>query len=86
MFPMKASRHSEVAVVPNDSVLTSLTMLPACLGGCVMIGAYLLQILFLLYRSHTCFNRLDLPPYSSFEILFEKLRTAVEEGGGFGIE
>ena len=39
-----------------------------------------------LCRSHTCFNRLDLPPYPSFEILFEKLRTAVEEGATFGIE
>ena len=33
-----------------------------------------------------CFNRIDLPPYPSFEVLYEKLRFAVEEGGGFGIE
>ena len=39
-----------------------------------------------LYRTHTCFNRIDLPPYPSFEVLYEKLRFAVEEGGGFGIE
>jgi len=37
-------------------------------------------------RTHTCFNRIDLPPYPSFEILYEKLRIAVEEGSTFGIE
>lgn len=37
-------------------------------------------------RAHTCFNRLDLPPYSSFEVLFEKLLLAVEESASFGIE
>jgi len=37
-------------------------------------------------RAHTCFNRLDLPPYNSFEILYEKLLMAVEESSGFGIE
>ncbi|CAJ0967660.1 unnamed protein product, partial [Ranitomeya imitator] len=30
-------------------------------------------------RAHTCFNRLDLPPYPSFSMLYEKLLTAVEE-------
>ncbi|XP_071965157.1 E3 ubiquitin-protein ligase NEDD4-like [Antedon mediterranea] len=34
-------------------------------------------------RSHTCFNRLDLPPYDSFYTLREKLRTAVENTQGF---
>ncbi|KAM7539473.1 hypothetical protein Aperf_G00000055181 [Anoplocephala perfoliata] len=37
-------------------------------------------------RSHTCFNRLDLPPYSSFEQLREKLLLAIEETEGFGQE
>uniref|UniRef100_A0A6G1SJ99 HECT-type E3 ubiquitin transferase n=1 Tax=Aceria tosichella TaxID=561515 RepID=A0A6G1SJ99_9ACAR len=37
-------------------------------------------------RAHTCFNRLDLPPYSSFETLYEKLLMAVEESSSFGIE
>ncbi|GAB6021682.1 hypothetical protein CHUAL_004262 [Chamberlinius hualienensis] len=37
-------------------------------------------------RAHTCFNRLDLPPYPSFEMLYEKLLLAVEEGNTFGIE
>ncbi|XP_046367901.1 E3 ubiquitin-protein ligase HECW2-like isoform X1 [Haliotis rufescens] len=37
-------------------------------------------------RAHTCFNRLDLPPYSSSESLFEKLVMAVEETSTFGIE
>lgn len=37
-------------------------------------------------RAHTCFNRLDLPPYPSPETLFEKLLLAVEETATFGIE
>uniref|UniRef100_I3J7B1 HECT-type E3 ubiquitin transferase n=1 Tax=Oreochromis niloticus TaxID=8128 RepID=I3J7B1_ORENI len=37
-------------------------------------------------RAHTCFNRLDLPPYPSFSVLYEKLLTAVEETSTFGLE
>ncbi|KFO29990.1 E3 ubiquitin-protein ligase HECW2 [Fukomys damarensis] len=37
-------------------------------------------------RAHTCFNRLDLPPYPSFSMLYEKLLTAVEETSTFGLE
>ncbi|XP_064640128.1 E3 ubiquitin-protein ligase Su(dx)-like [Lineus longissimus] len=37
-------------------------------------------------RSHTCFNRLDLPPYKSYEQLVEKLNFAIEETEGFGQE
>ncbi|XP_067641509.1 uncharacterized protein Hecw isoform X2 [Eurosta solidaginis] len=37
-------------------------------------------------RAHTCFNRLDLPPYPTPELLFEKLLLAVEETNTFGIE
>lgn len=37
-------------------------------------------------RSHTCFNRLDLPPYKSYEQLMEKLTYAIEETEGFGQE
>uniref|UniRef100_A0A8C5DYS6 HECT-type E3 ubiquitin transferase n=1 Tax=Gouania willdenowi TaxID=441366 RepID=A0A8C5DYS6_GOUWI len=37
-------------------------------------------------RAHTCFNRLDLPPYHSFSMLYEKLVTAVEETSTFGLE
>ncbi|MBN3324002.1 NEDD4 ligase, partial [Atractosteus spatula] len=34
-------------------------------------------------RAHTCFNRLDLPPYESFEELREKLHLAIENAQGF---
>uniref|UniRef100_A0A4W2GPE3 E3 ubiquitin-protein ligase NEDD4-like n=1 Tax=Bos indicus x Bos taurus TaxID=30522 RepID=A0A4W2GPE3_BOBOX len=34
-------------------------------------------------RAHTCFNRLDLPPYETFEDLREKLLMAVENAQGF---
>eukprot|EP00123_Amoebidium_parasiticum_P018064 comp24090_c0_seq1/m.43425 comp24090_c0_seq1/g.43425 ORF comp24090_c0_seq1/g.43425 comp24090_c0_seq1/m.43425 type:complete len:807 (-) comp24090_c0_seq1:650-3070(-) len=37
-------------------------------------------------RSHTCFNRLDLPPYKSYEQLVAKLNLAIEETAGFGQE
>uniref|UniRef100_A0A670Y7P8 HECT-type E3 ubiquitin transferase n=1 Tax=Pseudonaja textilis TaxID=8673 RepID=A0A670Y7P8_PSETE len=37
-------------------------------------------------RAHTCFNRLDLPPYPSYSMLCEKLLTAVEETSTFGLE
>ncbi|XP_050678587.1 E3 ubiquitin-protein ligase HECW1 isoform X3 [Leptidea sinapis] len=37
-------------------------------------------------RAHTCFNRLDLPPYPTPQLLYEKLLLAVEETNTFGIE
>ncbi|KAK6070254.1 E3 ubiquitin-protein ligase hulA [Seiridium cupressi] len=37
-------------------------------------------------KAHTCFNRLDLPPYKSLEALQQKLTIAVEETMGFGQE
>uniref|UniRef100_A0A183FJ62 E3 ubiquitin-protein ligase n=1 Tax=Heligmosomoides polygyrus TaxID=6339 RepID=A0A183FJ62_HELPZ len=37
-------------------------------------------------RSHTCFNRLDLPPYRSYEQLSEKLNMAIDMTEGFGNE
>ncbi|CEN62152.1 Putative E3 ubiquitin-protein ligase [Aspergillus calidoustus] len=37
-------------------------------------------------KSHTCFNRLDLPPYKTHDILEHKLSIAVEETLGFGQE
>ncbi|UYV69678.1 WWP1 [Cordylochernes scorpioides] len=37
-------------------------------------------------RSHTCFNRLDLPPYKNEQQLAEKLKFAIEETEGFGQE
>ncbi|ABN66114.2 predicted protein [Scheffersomyces stipitis CBS 6054] len=37
-------------------------------------------------KSHTCFNRVDLPPYNDYESLKQKLTLAVEETVGFGQE
>ncbi|KAI0989732.1 hypothetical protein GJ496_004213 [Pomphorhynchus laevis] len=34
-------------------------------------------------RSHTCFNRIDLPPYTNYQELREKLITAVDMSEGF---
>jgi len=36
--------------------------------------------------AHTCFNRLDLPPYTYYEDLVEKLTIAIEETMGFANE
>ncbi|ORX44255.1 HECT-domain-containing protein [Hesseltinella vesiculosa] len=37
-------------------------------------------------KAHTCFNRIDMPPYRSKESLIAKLTLAVEETVGFGQE
>ncbi|CCK69968.1 NEDD4 family E3 ubiquitin-protein ligase KNAG_0D02180 [Huiozyma naganishii CBS 8797] len=37
-------------------------------------------------KSHTCFNRVDLPPYTDFEAMKQKMSLAVEETIGFGQE
>lgn len=36
--------------------------------------------------SLSSFNRIDIPPYESYEKLYEKLLTAVEETCGFAVE
>ncbi|XP_033123760.1 E3 ubiquitin-protein ligase SMURF2-like [Anneissia japonica] len=37
-------------------------------------------------KAHTCFNRIDFPPYESYEKFFDKLTCAVEETCGFTVE
>lgn len=37
-------------------------------------------------KSHTCFNRIDLPPYKNYDVLVQKLTLAIEETVGFGQE
>ena len=34
-------------------------------------------------RSHTCFNRLDLPPYESYQQLRDRMIRAIEGSEGF---
>lgn len=34
-------------------------------------------------RAHTCFNRVDLPPYTSYQMLREKLVQAITMADGF---
>lgn len=56
-------------------------------GNYVFLLCFIVQFqIFCIFRAHTCFNRLDLPPYTTFDMLFEKLVTAVEETSTFGIE
>ncbi|KAK6630644.1 hypothetical protein RUM43_014629 [Polyplax serrata] len=37
-------------------------------------------------KAHTCFNRIEIPPYPSKEHMYEKLTQAVEETCGFAVE
>ncbi|XP_063234508.1 E3 ubiquitin-protein ligase SMURF1 isoform X2 [Bacillus rossius redtenbacheri] len=37
-------------------------------------------------KAHTCFNRIDIPPYESYQKMYEKLTQAVEETCGFAVE
>ncbi|KAJ8931387.1 hypothetical protein NQ314_015705 [Rhamnusium bicolor] len=37
-------------------------------------------------KAHTCFNRIDIPPYESYQVLLDKLTQAVEETCGFAVE
>ena len=37
-------------------------------------------------KAHTCFNRIDIPSYESYEKLHEKLTQAIEETIGFAVE
>lgn len=37
-------------------------------------------------KAHTCFNRIDIPAYDSYQLLFDKLSIAVEETCGFAVE
>ncbi|KAL3273220.1 hypothetical protein HHI36_014674 [Cryptolaemus montrouzieri] len=37
-------------------------------------------------KAHTCFNRIDIPPYDSYQVLLDKLTQAIEETCGFAVE
>lgn len=37
-------------------------------------------------KAHTCFNRIDIPSYESYEKLNDKLTQAIEETIGFAVE
>ncbi|KAM9482458.1 E3 ubiquitin-protein ligase SMURF2-like [Clarias gariepinus] len=37
-------------------------------------------------KAHTCFNRIDVPPYENYDKLYDKLLTAIEETCGFAVE
>ncbi|RWS15628.1 E3 ubiquitin-protein ligase SMURF2-like protein [Dinothrombium tinctorium] len=37
-------------------------------------------------KAHTCFNRIDIPPYENYNKLYEKLTQAIEETCGFAVE
>ena len=76
---LKGSNGPKLFTIDNVGDPESLPRLP-------QLTKQLEYSMFRHYRSHTCFNRLDLPPYTSYDTMYEKLNYAVEEGGSFGIE
>ena len=81
---MKDSQHLEDPMDQENSASkngASLLVYPGMIQLCVF-GR---KINFF-FRAHTCFNRLDLPPYPSPDVLLEKLLLAIEESSTFGIE
>lgn len=50
---------------------------------CICVWIVVTNYYFFLFFS---FNRIDIPPYESYEKLYEKLLTAVEETCGFAVE
>lgn len=50
-----------------------------------VVVALCLHFIVFYFHSHS-FNRIDIPPYESYEKLYEKLLTAVEETCGFAVE
>jgi len=47
---------------------------------------YVLNVVFRLPMSHTCFNQLVLPAYRSRKVLKQKLMIALQNAEGFGLE
>lgn len=41
---------------------------------------------FVSFQLHLSFNRIDIPPYESYDKLYDKLLTAIEETCGFAVE
>lgn len=80
-------------ILPKDVISLAFLGIKGSIRLVTYIGLLLTKMLFLklcilfsFCRAHTCFNRLDLPPYPSYSMLCEKLLTAVEETSTFGLE
>lgn len=43
-------------------------------------------MLFVSFQLYLSFNRIDIPPYESYDKLYDKLLTAIEETCGFAVE
>ena len=61
-------------------------MLKFAATGIVPITVTNLVVFVFKNRAHTCFNRLDLPLYRTYEELLEKLTFAVEESETFAMQ
>lgn len=71
----------------NVSVLRKLAKIPGCHGH--ILGNYSATFskgILMTFLINFSFNRLDLPPYKSYDQLVEKLNYAIEETEGFGQE
>lgn len=86
---LQGMRASVGALMPGRACFRSLTRLrvrPAGANGPQRFCIERLGTDKSLPRAHTCFNRLDLPPYKSYEQLVEKLTIAILETEGFAQE
>lgn len=88
---------SQPLMGPRLSLTWVLQILPVCSWSrvCLCFGVCLFDLFpinVLDLCAATCcyftssFNRIDIPPYESYEKLYEKLLTAVEETCGFAVE
>lgn len=72
-----------VATDPDDSLSRKVVRLHICRNPIHGMSSGLFEVMLADFES---FNRLDLPPYKTFEDLQKKLTWAVEETVGFGQE
>lgn len=61
-------------------------MVSTCTVALISVFVSRVGSLIYLFFSAFSFNRIDIPPYESYEKLYEKLLTAVEETCGFAVE
>lgn len=83
---IKVLQHNDISMWKSTSEMFGIT------GSTGALGPRLFTIHVIdapqenLPKAHTCFNRIDLPAYDSYQRLYEKLTQAVEETCGFAVE
>lgn len=78
VFLSMVSKICKVRMVRADSRLKNLVIHHNYQRGLSTLKVACMIVIYMLFFSHTCFNRLDLPPYKDYESLEQKLTLAVE--------